>query len=270
MTLLYSIGEVSRITALSLKALRLYQEKGLLQPTRIDDETGYRYYSQRDVERAQAIRALRDLQFSMEEIRDVLARLDEGGSLSDVLAQMRSRLAQEVAGAQRALLAVDALMQHEEHARAYLRAPPAITQRELPAQRVAVLRARGRYSDANVMFPRLFGAVAMSVVGAPFCLLHEAEYREEDADISWCVPVQEALEAADGVGIETLPGQTAVTVLHTGPYDSVGPSWARLFAHVRSMNREVRPPLRESYLRGPGLQPIDPGAYVTELAVLLP
>jgi len=42
---MFSIGEFSRITGLSIKALRLYHEKGILVPGRVDDATGYRYYN---------------------------------------------------------------------------------------------------------------------------------------------------------------------------------------------------------------------------------
>jgi effector-binding domain-containing protein len=214
------------------------------------------------VERAQAIRALRDLQLSMEEIKDALGAIDDGRSLAEARADKRARLAEEAAASQRAVLALDALMRHEAEAQAYLRAPPPITSAHTPERRVAFLRARGRYADASSHFPRLFAAVAPHVVGPPFCLFHDAEYKEEDADISFCVPVQSALDAAAGVSLETHPACTHAVIVHTGPYDSEGPSWARLFAHVRALGREVHAPLRETYLQGPGTEPI-----VTELAV---
>ena len=50
-----SIGEFARRSRLSPKALRLYDELGLLEPARVDDDSGYRYYSATQVDRARLI-----------------------------------------------------------------------------------------------------------------------------------------------------------------------------------------------------------------------
>jgi DNA-binding transcriptional MerR regulator len=266
-TLLYSIGELSRMTGITVKALRLYQERGLLRPTRVDDRSGYRYYAAPDVDRARLIRVLRDLQLSLDEIRSVLDRLDDAAPLADALARARARLAGEVASGQRALQALEALVQHDEQARAYLRAPPPVVLRELPGQLAAAVRARGQYCDGNQVFPRLLAAVGNAAAGPPFCLYHEAEHRETDADISWCVPVVHPPPPAAGLVVEPLPPVQAATIVHTGPWDSVGLSWARLFAHARADGREPGLPLRETYLRGPDATGGAPRTYVTELAL---
>ncbi|NBD08386.1 MULTISPECIES: MerR family transcriptional regulator [Corallococcus] len=261
--LLYSIGEVSRITGLTVKALRFYQEKGLLEPSRVDPSSGYRYYTERDISLAHTLRALRDLKLSLEEIHGVLAELDSGASLAEQLARARARLAEEAASAQRSVLALDTLLRHQAQAEAYLRAPPPLLERWLSPARVAVHRARGRYSDASVVFPRLLAACGPHMAGAPFCLLHEAEYREEDADLSWCVPLAPGA-TPEGVSIEEVPEVQAVTLVHSGAPRSVGPSWARLFASVHSKGRTPSTPLRETYLR---VDPTDSASWLTELAL---
>ncbi|AGC43332.1 MerR-family transcriptional regulator [Myxococcus stipitatus DSM 14675] len=261
--LLYAIGETSRITGLSVKALRLYQEKGLLEPSCVDPSSGYRYYTERDITVAHTLRALRDLRLSLEEIRGVLVELNQGASLAEQLAQVRMRLAEEAASAQRSVLALDTLLRHQAQAEAYLRAPPPILERGLPTARVAMHRARGRYSDASVVFPRLLAACGPFIAGAPFCLLHEAEYREDDADISWCVPLAPGA-TPEGVHVEQVPEVQAATLVHSGPPDSVGPSWARLFAHLHVKERAPATPLRETYLR---VETKQGQSWLTELAL---
>lgn len=260
---LYAIGEVSRITGLSVKALRLYQEKGLLPPSHVDPSSGYRYYTERDIAQAHTLRALRDLQLSLEEIRGVLADLEQGASLTEQLTRVRARLAAEAASAQRAVTALDTLLRRQSQAEAYLRAPPPLLERWLPPIRAAVHRARGRYSDAAVVFPRLLAACGPRVAGPPFCLYHEAEYREEDADISWCVPLAPGAHP-EGVHVEALPEVQVATLVHPGPPDSVGPSWARLFAHLHARERTPALPLRETFLRE-GTAPAS--SWLTELAL---
>ncbi|QSQ23274.1 MerR family transcriptional regulator [Pyxidicoccus parkwayensis] len=263
---LYAIGEVSRITGLSVKALRLYQEKKLLLPSRVDASSGYRYYTARDITQAHTLRVLRDLRLSLEEIRGVLAELDEGASLAEQLSKVRARLAEEAASAQRSVLALDALLRHQEQAEAYLRAPPPLDERWLPAVRAAVHRVRGRYSDAAVFFPRLFAACGPHVAGAPFCLYHEAEYREDDADISFCVPLSPGARP-EGVHVEELPEVKAATLMHSGPPDTEGPSWARLFAHLHAHERAPAVPLRETFLRVGTTDTTPPTTWLTELAL---
>jgi hypothetical protein len=61
MSVLVPIGDFSRMTHLSVKALRFYHDQGLLEPARIDPQTGYRYYDPGQVPLAQVIRRFRDL-----------------------------------------------------------------------------------------------------------------------------------------------------------------------------------------------------------------
>jgi DNA-binding transcriptional MerR regulator len=73
---LMPIGRFSRLTGVGVKALRHYDEVGLLVPAAVDDETGYRFYSVDQVDRAEAIRLLRRLDMPLEEIRSALAAGD--------------------------------------------------------------------------------------------------------------------------------------------------------------------------------------------------
>ncbi len=65
---LMPIGRFSRLTGVGVKALRHYDEVGLLVPAAVDDETGYRFYSPDQVDRAEAIRLLRRLDMPLDEI----------------------------------------------------------------------------------------------------------------------------------------------------------------------------------------------------------
>jgi len=71
-TSLMPIGRFARLTGLSVKALRHYDELGLLRPAAVDASTGYRSYSTEQVERAETIRLLRRLEFPLDEIASLL------------------------------------------------------------------------------------------------------------------------------------------------------------------------------------------------------
>ena len=68
---LLSIGDFSRMTFLTVKALRHYHDVGLLEPARIDAHSGYRYYRPEQVTEARMIRRLRDLDLPVDEVRAV-------------------------------------------------------------------------------------------------------------------------------------------------------------------------------------------------------
>ena len=73
---LMPIGRFSRQTGLSVKALRHYDELGLLRPAAVDAASGYRLYSSGQVERAEAIRLLRRLEVPLDDIATLLATGD--------------------------------------------------------------------------------------------------------------------------------------------------------------------------------------------------
>src|SRR5580765_6779149 len=70
----FTIGEFSKITGLSVKTLRFYHEEGLLEPSSVDEQTGYRYYAAEKIEVARVICRLRELEFSLDEIGAILRK----------------------------------------------------------------------------------------------------------------------------------------------------------------------------------------------------
>lgn len=66
----YKIGEVSKMCNISIKTLRYYEEFGLITPVSVDRYTGYRHYNSKNVETIYKIQFLKDLGFSLKEIKD--------------------------------------------------------------------------------------------------------------------------------------------------------------------------------------------------------
>lgn len=88
---LLKIGEVADFFRVSVKAIRLYDQKGIVKPAYTDPQTGYRYYTADQLERLRTLIELKALGFSLTEVRDVLS-----GKIDDeqLLARLtRKRLA---------------------------------------------------------------------------------------------------------------------------------------------------------------------------------
>lgn len=253
----YRIGDFSLIARLSVKALRYYDEEGILKPSRVDFATGYRYYDETAADKARAVRALRDLDFSVEEIARILsaAREDEdiGEALSRKAAELEElsrsygRKAAEIKRALDLASARDAGDEGEAAARAVTAAP----------LRAAEIRYRGSYKDVGRHFGTLYRSLGRWSRGPAFCLYRELAYAE-DADISACVeiadaPVDEAVLRDAGIGVVEVSGAEGVEIVHRGPYSRLGESYGRLFAYAGAVGRNAKPPIREFYVKGPGL-----------------
>jgi PPM family protein phosphatase len=68
-----SIGEFARRSRLSLKALRLYDDRGVLVPSRVDKASGYRYYDTAQLDDARLVVMLRQLQLPLATVKELLA-----------------------------------------------------------------------------------------------------------------------------------------------------------------------------------------------------
>ena len=90
------IGEVADRIGLSLRTIRYYEEVGLAVPS-ARSEGGFRLYTEDDVERLRVIMQMKPLGFSLEEMRELLQVLDDGGP-ADRLAHSRQAAAERVAG----------------------------------------------------------------------------------------------------------------------------------------------------------------------------
>ena len=70
---LMSIGEFARLSRLSPKALRLYDELGLLPPARVDPDSGYRWYAAGQLDNARLVASLRQIGLPLTEIKVILS-----------------------------------------------------------------------------------------------------------------------------------------------------------------------------------------------------
>jgi DNA-binding transcriptional MerR regulator len=70
---LLKIGEIASFFGISVKAMRIYEKKGLLIPIKMDPDTGYRYYTPGQVITLNVLLALKPIGFSLGEIGDILS-----------------------------------------------------------------------------------------------------------------------------------------------------------------------------------------------------
>lgn len=104
---LMKIGEIAAFYNVSVKAIRLYEKKGIIIPAKVDAATGYRYYTADQVRTLNILLELKALGFSLEEIKSILS----GGISNEVLtsALQRKRMAWQdvISSAENKIAAID-------------------------------------------------------------------------------------------------------------------------------------------------------------------
>lgn len=258
---LLSIGSFARRCRLSVKALRHYDELGLLRPERVDAASGYRYYDQRQAPLAIAIAVLRSLDVPLPVIRDLLARRDPE-ALAEILDRERRRRTREIAQAETALRSIERLI------RAGTVFPYEIALRDEPARTVIAVEATTTAelhvvtgtALATELLTKLRG-LGRAPIGPLVCVLPPSP--GDTLVLQMCV---EVADPPPGEPVMTLPAGPVAAARHVGPYEEMGLADHALHAWVEERGLRPTGPIREVYRNDPATTAPD----ALETDVLLP
>src|SRR6266508_2511485 len=151
---MFRIGDFSKLTRVSVKALRFYDEVGLLKPTYVDRDTGYRYYSATLLPRLNRILAFKELGLSLEEIIHLLEGDLPVDRVREALQSRRAELARRIERERAQLVEVEAWLAQIERAG---RVPDyEVTVKHFAPRLVASVRdTLSSYADADDLFDEL-------------------------------------------------------------------------------------------------------------------
>src|SRR5271166_396140 len=94
---MFSLGEFARHGRVSVRMLRHYDAAGLLRPARVDPASGYRFYAASQLARLNRIIALKDLGFTLEQVRAMLDEQVSGEQLRGMLWLRQAGLQSQIA-----------------------------------------------------------------------------------------------------------------------------------------------------------------------------
>jgi DNA-binding transcriptional MerR regulator len=260
---MYKISEFSRITSLTVKTLRYYDEEGILKPS-CRAENNYRYYDDKDFQKTRLVSLLRDLDFSIAEMKEILANYDSPDDLSYYLSEKKDRIAEQIKKKKELIQKIDLYLQPKEKEVGSMNYN--IEFKEYEALTVAALRFKGRYSDVGKYIGTIYKEAKGKAGGAPFCCYYDGEYKE-DADIEVCIPTK-GLVTGTKVTSKQLPEIRAICTTHIGSYETLNFAYKAIMDYAREHNLECLLPFREIYHKGPGMIfKGNPNKYVTEIVV---
>jgi DNA-binding transcriptional MerR regulator/DNA gyrase inhibitor GyrI len=268
---MFSIGEFSKITGLSVKTLRFYHEQGLLAPSSIDDQTGYRYYDDSKVEVARMIAQLRSLEVPLADIGEILRDCHDESDVLSFLKHHQKTLAAKVDHYRQIEAQLNQLIHQETEARTLMQNGTFdVEEKNLEPMLMAGVRMKGRYSDCGKGFSQIGKKLGRYLGGPCFLLHYDDEYKEDDAEFEACFPLRSSAteKKTEGIAIRQLPGGRCVALLHRGPYEQLGRSYERILKYVKSKGYQIEMPTREVYLKGPGMIfKGNPKKYLTEIQI---
>jgi DNA-binding transcriptional MerR regulator/effector-binding domain-containing protein len=262
-----SIGRFARLTGVTVKALRHYDELGLLRPAHVDEWTGYRWYERSQLREAVAVRRLRTLRVPLDEVA-VLIHSDDK-SLREALAVHRARLEGELVETRQILTELDALIEGKEQLVTDVTLDLPLV--DEPAGRFAVAAERVRVDDMFTYVPETIirvrewlDAQHVPCIDPPLSIFLGAGIDEWlDVEVGW--PIGDAaLEGSDGIVVRELPPARAVEHVHYGPFEGLPDVYRALEPALRERGFEPLGLAREQYIGHPN-NTSDPADYETRI-----
>ena len=260
---LYKIGMFAAMNHVTVKALRFYEEQGLLIPAQINHENGYRYYTLSQMAVLHQITALKLAGFTLEEI----ARINVGADEEAVLLKKKAELLGKISELTRQIAVVDGYLSKRKNS---LSSPVLV--KTIPGTTVAAMKIRLESYDC--LFDRMpeMGALMEKVeceCAIPeYCFTNYLEpgYKDEDVLVEICESVVAAKEETGGLYFRTLPEIQAACIFHKGSYHTFAESYETVLKYIEENGYEIAGEIRESYIDGVWNQD-DESQWLSEIQV---
>lgn len=255
-----TIGELSRLTHLSVRTLRDYRDDGLLEPDAVDDLTGYRSYGPAQIADAQVVRHLLAVDVPPDHVRRIL-RVPDQRTRASLAAEHLPSAGAVPTGSPAAVVAL----------RRLLGSAPVdveVELREVPDVTVAAVAGHVARDDVATWSAEAAAELDATVgapVGPPGALHDNALFEDDRGRVLVHRPADDTQPRVGRVHAATLPAATLAVTTHTGPPDDLDVTYGALGAWVVAHDLAVAGPARETYLVGPR-DTSDASAWRTEIA----
>lgn len=253
---MFTIGDFARHGRVSVRMLRHYDATGLLHPARVDPATGYRYYTAAQLARLNRIIALKDLGFTLQQVREILEEKVTTEELRTMLRVRQADLEAAMTAAAARLVRVEARLRSIE-SEGHM-SPNDVAVKSLPSVRVAELTGVATGFDAigpviqplyAELMPRL--AVAGITPTGPGVAYYE-DAPDGGVLIHAGIEVAAPVGEDDGLRVVDLPPvEQAATIVHRGSMETVLPTIQTLGRWIEANGYRSAGYPREIYLECP-------------------
>ena len=265
---MFKIGDFSRLSRISVKALRYYDEIGLLKPVKVDQFTSYRYYSADQLPKLNYIVALKNMGLSLDEVATLVNDNLTPTQMRDIFILKKAELKQRLKEEQQRLEQVEKLLRQIEKEGAM--PDYQITIKQVAPQLVASIRdVLPGYGDIGHLYSEIFAYLSQKMIFKPsgpvMMIGHDGEYKESDVDIEAALPIDKEIPSSGRIKVYELPGvDQAACIIYRGRYEDIGQAYNALMAWIEANGYRIAGPDRELYFTDP-IKVKDPSENVTEI-----
>ena len=267
---MFKIGDFSKLSMVSVKALRYYDERGLLKPAWVDACTGYRYYSASQLSRLNRILVMKDMGLSLEQIALLLDKELTPDQIRGMLQIKQIELQQQLIEGQAQLTRIEAWLQAFEQ-EATMPAYDVVLKNVAPLQVAQIRGIAPTFEQLGPTLNHLFDQVmeyinqqGATCVGPATTLYYDSEFCDRDIHVGACMPFNGSLRDSEQVKVETLPAvEMMASVIHHGSFSTMNQAYNAILKWIETNGYQICGPNRElnlEYERGG-----DQSKFVTKL-----
>lgn len=243
---MHKIGEFSKLSKTTIKTLRYYEKEKLLIPVFIDTN-GYRYYETKQLVELAKIISLRQIEFSIEEIKAYL----NGANFNELLENKREILENTLIEKNYQLSKINYLL--EEKNMKY-----EVILKELPDY--TVYYKEGVIDDYSKITEFILSSAEECMKTNPnikcvvpgYCYVNylDNEYRDKDVKIRYAQAVTEEGIPNETIKFMKLKPVNAVCIYHKGAYENLGEAYGFIMKYIEENGYDIIECPRESYIDG--------------------
>ena len=261
------IGEFSKLSRISVRMLRHYDEIGLLRPAEIDRFTDYRYYREDQLPTAGRIAALKEMGFSLADIARILAVYNDREQMERYFSARQKELEALSKDTEHKLTLLDAArkrLRKEEDMRYD------VSIKIIPERYAATIRMTiPHYEDEGIIWGKMMEETCrLGLVEDVPCLCAmtylDGEYKEKDVEMMAWKTVRGSYPETEHVKFRTLPEVTVASCTYKGSYAQITEVYAAVIAWIEENGYEPAGPMFNIYHVSPH-ETMDPDEFVTEI-----
>lgn len=268
---MFQIGEFSKLTQITIRMLRYYDEAGLLKPAEIDPWTGYRMYSADQIPVLNKIIYLRDSGFTVSEIAAAL-NMEDDSSLVTQLDRKKLEVEQTIQAEQEKLNKIELAKSELLNKKSEMHYNISI--KSIPGCPVLSLRRTipDYYAEGDLWqeLSAFASEHQIQISKNTFSIYYDTEYREKDVDVELCAPVKKQGENMDGFmfrNVEPVP-MMACTMVY-GAFSNIADAYLTFAQWLHENSQyEMSSPTRQIVHRGPWNEN-SPEKYLIEIQIPL-
>lgn len=264
---MYRIGEFSKMTKTTIKTLRYYDSVGLLKPEFVDDFTGYRFYTTKQLTVLHKIQSFRQIGLSIEEIKTILS----GAGFGYILEKRKREIEEEIAHGTEQLSRIEFILsgKQEEIIMNYQAIIKELPECIVYSKKMTVPNYNAYFEvipEIGEKVTTKYPDLKCSVPEYCFISYLDGEYKEKDINIEFCEAVTEMKEDFDDIKFKKIESVPAVSVMHKGPYEDLSYAYTYAFEWIEKNGYKVIDAPRENYIDGIWNKE-DKNEWLTELQI---